>query len=339
MKKGLLVYTHNSERIFNIGDYVQSIAARQFIGKPDVFVNREALDTYSGEQIKLIMNGWYMHNPDNWPPSDVIEPLFVAFHLNKLAEKGMLSPEGVEYFKKHEPIGCRDKHTVELLKSKGINAYFSGCLTLTLGETYRHIDIPDAPIYLTDLNSTLLRNLKFKINCAMAMSTKRHTLKKIQSRMSECGISKRLRTIAAFYVTYRDVISEDLFLTAQYREQEIEDSFVSDDEKFAYAEKLLEDYSKARYVVTSRIHCALPCLAMGTPVVFITNDLIGEVNNCRLDGLKQLFHTIEIGLNGIKCGIPGVRKLTTTSIFKNKSDYKIFADKLINRCREFIEGK
>ncbi|MHB9292886.1 hypothetical protein Holit_01999 [Hollandina sp. SP2] len=45
----------------------------------------------------------------------------------------MLSPAGIKYLKKHEPIGCRDYGTVKLLGKYGINAYFSGCLTLTLG--------------------------------------------------------------------------------------------------------------------------------------------------------------------------------------------------------------
>ncbi|WP_264821067.1 polysaccharide pyruvyl transferase family protein [Acinetobacter schindleri] len=32
---------------------------------------------------------------------------------------------------------------------------------------------------------------------------------------------------------------------------------------------MLEKYSTAKLVITSRIHCALPCLAMGTPVIYI----------------------------------------------------------------------
>lgn len=337
MKNALLVYSHPNGNIFNIGDYVQSIAARQFLPTVDYYLDRERLNEPVGDEVRLIMNGWFMHRPENWPPSSEIKPLFVAFHLNKLAEKEMLTKEGVYYLKAHEPIGCRDHHTVSILMERGIDAYFSGCLTLTLGKTYKHTVVSDAPIYLTDLNSTLQRNLKFKINCAIAIITKLHLLKKIQARMLDCGITKNLIRIAAFYVTYRSVISDDVFLSAQYREQEIEDRFESDDEKFRYADELLREYSKARYVVTSRIHCALPCLAMGTPVAFITNDLLGEVHNCRLDGLKQLFHTIEIGYNGISCKIPGISKLTKVATFNNKSDYKVLAEKLISRCKAFVD--
>ena len=35
-------------------------------------------------------------------------------------------------------------------------------------------------------------------------------------------------------------------------------------------------YSKAKLVVTSRLHCLLPCLAMGTPVVFYNSHLYDE---------------------------------------------------------------
>ena len=41
-------------------------------------------------------------------------------------------------------------------------------------------------------------------------------------------------------------------------------------------ENLLERYKKAKVVFTSLIHCALPCIAMGTPVVFVdAGDLAG----------------------------------------------------------------
>jgi hypothetical protein len=44
----------------------------------------------------------------------------------------------------------------------------------------------------------------------------------------------------------------------------------------ALARRLLERYARARLVVTPRIHCALPCLAMGTPVVFLYPDARSE---------------------------------------------------------------
>lgn len=40
-------------------------------------------------------------------------------------------------------------------------------------------------------------------------------------------------------------------------------------ERLQLAEERLEIYKKAKLVVTSRLHCALPCIAFGTPVFFV----------------------------------------------------------------------
>ena len=128
---GLLKYEEN-KRSFNVGDNIQSLAAKQFLPKVDLYISREKLANYKGEKMMLIMNGWFTHNVHNWIPSEDIIPLFVSFHVNNTAAPGMLSEEGIEYLKKHQPIGCRDQFTVDLLNSEGIKAFFTGCLTLTL---------------------------------------------------------------------------------------------------------------------------------------------------------------------------------------------------------------
>lgn len=100
-----------------------------------VWVDRDAVDEYySDEPVWVIMNGWYAHKKEEgtfaWPPSVSIRPLFISFHCQDALL--LASDKSLEYFKKHEPIGCRDPNTAELLKSKGIRTWFSGCLTSTL---------------------------------------------------------------------------------------------------------------------------------------------------------------------------------------------------------------
>jgi hypothetical protein len=151
MKDALLVYQTDSQgNIFNIGDYIQSLAAAQFLKGGITYINRDHLNLYEGEDVKLIMNGWFMHNPQNWPPSDKIHPLFVSFHLNVVAYS-MLNDKGISYFKKYEPIGCRDIQTMQTLQEHGIKSYFSGCLTLTLGLTYKTSNRENKNIYFTDI--------------------------------------------------------------------------------------------------------------------------------------------------------------------------------------------
>ena len=107
MKYGLLTYNEN-QRFFNVGDNIQSLAAKQFLPRVDVYVNREKLAEYKGPKLKVIMNGWFTHNIHNWVPSEDIIPLFVSFHINNTAAPFMLNEKGIVYLKKHQPIGCRD---------------------------------------------------------------------------------------------------------------------------------------------------------------------------------------------------------------------------------------
>ena len=51
-----------------------------------------------------------------------------------------------------------------------------------------------------------------------------------------------------------------------------------------YAKQKLASYGLAELVVTSRLHCALPCIALGTPVVFINDD----PNDIRFSGYQKL---------------------------------------------------
>ena len=70
-------------------------------------------------------------------------------------------------------------------------------------------------------------------------------------------------------------------------------------ERFADAYKILEKYSQAKLVITQRIHAALPCVAMGTPVIFFnTANMPGgggsnKKASDRVIGLVELFHSID----------------------------------------------
>ena len=129
MKYGLLQTSS-----INIGDEIQCLAATRFIPKVDVYVHRENTKNFwYDEPVKVIMNHYWLHKKNTFPPSSSIEPLYVSFHLKyTLRNRSFLKGEVFDHFKKNEPIGCRDQGTADFLQSAGINAYFSGCLTTTL---------------------------------------------------------------------------------------------------------------------------------------------------------------------------------------------------------------
>ena len=279
MKYGLLNYIEN-QKYFNVGDNIQSLAAKQFLPKVDKYIDRETLADYKGESVKLIMNGWFIHNTHNWMPTEQIIPLFVSFHMNNTAAPAMLSDMGIAYLKKHEPIGCRDQFTADTLNAKGIKAYFTGCLTLTLdsykvdnSERGEDIYIVD-PLYNYPSKQRLFYSLKATIKSLL--------------NGKAFQIGKKNKHL-------KNLIEKDLLLTAKYIDQEPLNN-ISDEEKFAMAEDLLKKYARAKLVITSRIHCALPCLALGTPVIFV-NGFNSFVDSCRFDGILELFNRIDINSN------------------------------------------
>ena len=86
-----LLLTYQSHPMINIGDYIQSLAARQFLLESPEWVERDYLNEYDGEEAKLIMNGWFTYRPENWPPSPKIHPLFVAMYSTLLVNAYILT--------------------------------------------------------------------------------------------------------------------------------------------------------------------------------------------------------------------------------------------------------
>ena len=321
MLYGLLTYEEN-KKFFNVGDNVQSLAAKQFLPQVDKFLNREKLADYKGDKIKLIMNGWFTHNVHNWVPSDDIDPLFVSFHINNTAAPFMLSEKGIAYLKKHEPIGCRDQFSADTLKAKGIDAYFTGCLTLTL-DTYKVDDAERGnDIYIVDPLYSYPSYEKVTYDY-------KRFLRSIQNG-NLFKLGRKQKHISNF-------IDAGLLKNATYINQEPPSNKYTHEEKFAMAEDLLHKYAKAKLVITSRIHCALPCLAMGTPVIFV-NGFDSFVDSCRFDGILELFNRIDVDTNTGKftTNFPLDGKITKDTVIKNLGKHHALAEPLKQKCRDFI---
>lgn len=93
------------------------------------------------------------------------------------------------------------------------------------------------------------------------------------------------------YKIYSPVIEEDILADAEYVTHIIHtETLPTDSDKFRYADELLQKYSKASMVITSRLHCALPCLAMKTPCIFATSETLRS--DGRFEGLQDLLYTI-----------------------------------------------
>ena len=324
----------------NIGDYIQALASSQFLPQVDGFIDREKLKDYDGEESKVIMNGWYIHNTQQWPPSPKIVPLYVAVHINKSAAHDMLTTDGLNYLKKYEPIGCRDLYTYDLLQQHGIDAYFSGCMTLTLGYKYvskergKEIYFVDPFVPWERTFGICMKDLFYMLSHPRLISqiARKYTI--TENRLKNYYYNSR------FVRLYSRLFTKDTLLKANYISQENTHYTTLDNkQRMAAAEALVQKYSKAAFVVTSRIHCALPCTGLGTPVYFVNRAEDTEISTCRFGGLIYLFHTITVFPDKIESNFEHMKKYSTEYIVANKDSWKSLAEDLISKCRSFVREK
>ncbi|TCW17794.1 polysaccharide pyruvyl transferase [Raoultella sp. BIGb0138] len=321
-KFGVIVYEggeFEKANLLNLGDYVQSTAAKQFLPRVDEYITREGMHLYNNDTVKMIMNAWYMANPENFPPSKKIDPLYVSLHLNSSIIDKIFRPEVVEHFKAHQPIGCRDNHTRDLLISKGVDAYYSGCMTLTLGNTYKRTEVSNEVIFVDIMHDSL-------------------TLKKLLKQPLRLGkriLTGRIKELVVRRNILQKYFDDEVLDNATYIDQMV--PYINADEGFKMADEYLKRLAAARFVVTSRIHTALPCLAMGTPVIFVNGGFKTKVDKCRFDGLFDFFNRIDVdgkGESSINFSFNG-DKIGMNTELSNKDLHVPFANELIAKCKQF----
>jgi hypothetical protein len=213
----------------NIGDVLQGIVAKAFLSDQAEVVDREGLN-----KIDHVRDGLLIAN--GWYMHD-FESFPPPANVNPIyisvhiADSAMLrSPEIREHFKRNSPIGCRDKKTLKLFLGWGIPAYFSGCLTTT-------ISLGQSPI--TQSNEVLLVD-------GVDHPVPDEICQKLEAHYNEPLVR----------VTHDPPRTEgDLEEYSEKAQQ--------------HMIELLKRYKGARKVITTKIHCGLPCLGIGANVMMI----------------------------------------------------------------------
>ena len=101
-------------------------------------------------------------------------------------------------------------------------------------------------------------------------------------------------------------------------------------QRFNNVEKLLEVYQNAAAVVTTRLHCALPCLALETPVLLLSEVDIAEQG--RFDGLNTLaYHGSESDYLNENL------RFDLNNPPQNPSLYRDIRKNLIEKVQKFVE--
>lgn len=265
MKKGTLTYNFRNVWYLkdnNIGDYVQSLAALQIVGedwKDKVFVERENLKSIpknivEGEKVKTIMNGWYLHRQRSLPLNEAIVPFFTSVHLSKAYK---LDKAALKTFKKFEPIGCRDIQSMERFKEAGIEAYFSGCLTLTF-----------------EKRDNKRKGILFVVDNIKGVDTFEKFLKWEGSNEVISQLKKQF--------------SDEEIKNAEF-EIQTNSKKLTHESQFEIAEKWLEKLSSKELVVTTRIHSLMPSMSLGTPALFVMRNNKDK----RFEGLRDFWNYID----------------------------------------------
>ena len=211
----------------NLGDHIQIIAGLRLLSasgiEPSVFVDRDDEIASSVEldrlpaPIGILLNGWFKSNRAEWPPHPKLLPLIIGFHIRLFQCPELVSGESIEFFRRYQPIGCRDSYTRDLLGSFGIDAFVSNCLSLTLP---KRIENP-------------------------------------QAQTEVFVVSRDERILAYMPVAFGPHVFINHYTDTH-------DFSVN----MAKARQILEIYrTRAKLIVTTLLHCALPAIAMGIPVI------------------------------------------------------------------------
>ena len=345
----------------NIGDYVQSLAALQFIPAETQydFIEKEKISEYdSSESVKCIMNAWYIWHPENWPPKEkAINPLLTSIHISPLTATEMLANGGKEYLLSHGPVGCRDTGTLKILEKNGVPCFFSACLTLTLGEKYKNngnrtgvifVDPYFPPIRYVNEDKTIYYPLNLIKSFLYFIRTPKTILKLSHKRFFKGRFKLQTYYNASmFYHAYSNMFDDETLMNAEYISHMVpSNANMSQQDWLEIAETLIKKYSKAKYVVTSRIHCALPCLGLETPVIFVLENIMDSKDNIfnapgRFGGLMDFFRVASYFNNKVHPvddELKKAHKLSPNYKFSNQTNWKIFRDRLIKQVRNFMEG-
>ena len=155
MRYGNLIYDKRNNRV-NLGDDMQILSIENLyrtmgVDYSDVLrIKYSELTTYEGDYVVLPVSfpvAAYFDNGFVTCFSERIIPVFLGLCL----VTDVLACEDVEYLRRFAPIGCRDLHTLKVMRSYGIPSYLNGCMTLTLprreeagsGTHVYLVDVPD----------------------------------------------------------------------------------------------------------------------------------------------------------------------------------------------------
>lgn len=216
----------NITHLINMGESIVPEAVKIYLAQ--IGEKSENIETtpYFGsfnykESVQLMVVGHFGRQYDfNFIDNSAVHPLFISFGWKDY----FLMQREVDYFKKNEPILCRDEFTRNVMRRYGIEAYLFGCITLSL--PYSQEQKGQNIIYFVDVPKQFLDTVP------------------------------------------SDIIKNAIITSQNIRVQDMSDNIVCQINQAA-KDRLSEYRTKAKMVVTTKLHCMTPCVAMGIPTIAV----------------------------------------------------------------------
>ncbi len=297
----------------NIGDYIQTKAVIDMIHPINHKVlDREALNKFKGSKLKTIINGWFMENPKNWPPNNNISPLFISFHINPSAERDLLKPESLNYLKQYQPIGCRDTYTQNLLQKHGIKSYHSSCITTTFKRD-KYITNKTQPegVIVIGAFDRLNPKIDYSSLYRLLLSLIKYPIHKLKYILKKQSFENHLRNQNILVKRYQQITKRKIS---------------SHNQGLKLANDMLKEIAKSEIIITSRIHAALPALAMGLKVIFINEGLSHKNHKTRIADVNKFFITVSLK----------EFFMTNLETIQKRTDHKVYFKKIKETITKFM---
>lgn len=221
-------YEFSGKDLNNIGDQIQIITIDyiySLLGIPEsdiVYINKDEMSLYDGEEVILPVSMPLVEYKESGIAgffSKKITPVFLGLTL----AKSNLSEIEIEYYKKYEPIGCRDERTYNTISGYGIKSYLGGCITVLLPERQKNPE-KQKKIFVIDPTQGILPYIPSQIKETAIWDT--HMLYDL--KQSPKQVAK---------------------------------------------ERYQEYFDEAKLVITSLLHCSVPCMAFGIPVILAKDEV------------------------------------------------------------------
>ena len=277
---------------FNLGDDIQSYADERFLPHTDYIIDREKLDSFytnDGSKVAVIMGGWYLYDHLSWPPSPFIDACSISMHFDTFYSK--TAGEKITRNFVFEDYGA-----TWFLENGPI-----GCRDHQTKSMLEKFGLPAYFSGCITLTINKFENVeKHNKICLVDLpnDVKNHIVKSSNYECVEMTHSVKMTTL-------------------------------SWEQRKKIVERQLKFYQGASLVVTTRLHAALPCLALGTPVLFIKENWSLNRTGTWLDYLN--YTTTEKLLSG-------EYSYDFDAPMSNPEKYKEVREKIINTCEEFVKN-